>query len=225
MNRSPTSMVGTIEGVGTVYVAMTQVRAACDRSTASTTMTTHSSATDMGERFGPEDPCTSSRSRLFSGIRAPGSALEPHHSNSPSGPTMEEWGKHHIHVSPGWTERMTLWPVSWKWAVACLPRDESQQPTCPQIMHWRRWTHSHPSCSHSWQPLVVLGGFGSIPETCSHLSNCLITSRGQGPKLTDHADTAGVLRGASPPPGGAAFQQPLIYPEQSLGLVADGQLL
>lgn len=34
------------------------------------------------------------------------------------------------------------------WADACLPFDESQQPTWPQVMHSRRCTHSSPVARH-----------------------------------------------------------------------------
>ena len=46
--------------------------------------------------------------------------------------------KHHRHASPGSKERITGWPLSWKCAVACLPGEESQQPTWPHSVHKRK---------------------------------------------------------------------------------------
>jgi hypothetical protein len=37
--------------------------------------------------------------------------------------------KHQHQSSPGWTERMSGWPLLLKCAVACLFGEESQQPT------------------------------------------------------------------------------------------------
>src|SRR4029077_12559858 len=45
--------------------------------------------------------------------------------------------------------------VWWKWAVACLPFDLSQQPTCPQVMHSRRWTQVPPVLRQSSQPSAL----------------------------------------------------------------------
>ena len=56
--------------------------------------------------------------------------------------------------SPGSTERMTGWPVSWKCAVACWCGLESQQPTCPQVRHIRR-------CAQV--DLTELGAFLALP--------------------------------------------------------------
>lgn len=44
--------------------------------------------------------------------------------------------------------------VWWKCLVACLFLEESQQPTCPQTRHMRRWTQRSPDLRHSSQPLV-----------------------------------------------------------------------
>jgi hypothetical protein len=41
-----------------------------------------------------------------------------------------------------------------KCLVACLPIDESQQPTCPHSRQSLRCTHSCPIFRHSSQPLV-----------------------------------------------------------------------
>src|SRR2546426_4981080 len=46
--------------------------------------------------------------------------------------------------SPGSYDLTTGWCERWKCLVACLLGEESQQPTCPQDMHSRRWTHSPP---------------------------------------------------------------------------------
>src|SRR5579862_3392804 len=68
-------------------------------------------------------------------------------------------------------ERITGWCVSWKCFVACLPTDESQQPTCPQVWHWRNETHFVPSFRHSSQAMGFLSGAKSDSvrfSRCSH---------------------------------------------------------
>src|SRR5262245_57026642 len=68
---------------------------------------------------------------------------------------------------------MTGCPVSWKCRVACLPTDESQQPTWPQIRHSRSSTQRVPSRRHSSHAAGVLGGGKSAPVNpprCSHSS-------------------------------------------------------
>jgi hypothetical protein len=47
---------------------------------------------------------------------------------------------------------MMGWPEAWACLVAWRFGDESQQPTCPQVMHIRRWTHQLPVRRHSSQP-------------------------------------------------------------------------
>ena len=52
---------------------------------------------------------------------------------------------------------MTGWALSWKWALACLPCEESQQPTWPHVVHSRRCTQVIPRARHSSQPSGVVG--------------------------------------------------------------------
>src|SRR5664280_2645009 len=64
---------------------------------------------------------------------------------------------------------MTLCPVLCAWAVACLPNEASQQPTCPHSRHLRRCTHSAPLARHSSQPSVRASDSGSATVfMCSH---------------------------------------------------------
>src|SRR6266498_4195451 len=63
---------------------------------------------------------------------------------------------------------MIGWVVSWKCAVACLAGEESQQPTCPQDRHSRRWTQVPPTARQSSQPSVVLGDTSLSSATCVH---------------------------------------------------------
>src|SRR5450759_5826002 len=100
-------MVGTIEGVGTMYIAMTHVRKACETRTASTMMTTHLKTTDQNERLGPRASSTPSPSSGSSGMLHPHRVRRRDHRSSPSGRTMDSSGKHHIQSSPGWTDRIT----------------------------------------------------------------------------------------------------------------------
>src|SRR5947209_3448053 len=51
---------------------------------------------------------------------------------------------------------------------ACRFGDSSQQPTCPQVMHSRRWFHQAPSLMQSSQP-SALGVTGSASLKCSHV--------------------------------------------------------
>ena len=58
-------------------------------------------------------------------------------------------------------------PVAWKCFVACLFFELSQHPTCPQVMHMRRWTHVSPVFRQSSQPFEP--GFTSwIWSRCVH---------------------------------------------------------
>ena len=61
--------------------------------------------------------------------------------------------------------------MSWKCLVACLPVEESQQPTWPHAWHSRRATQNVPSTRHSSHALGVFGG-GKLsavsPLMCSH---------------------------------------------------------
>ena len=48
---------------------------------------------------------------------------------------------------------MTGWSVAWWCFVACVAGELSQQPTCPQAWHTRRWTQSwRPAARQSSQP-------------------------------------------------------------------------
>src|SRR5450756_3074616 len=60
--------------------------------------------------------------------------------------------KHQPHSSPGSNDRMIGCPERLKCAVACLFFELSQQPTWPQVMHRRRWTHESPTRRQSSQP-------------------------------------------------------------------------
>ena len=53
---------------------------------------------------------------------------------------------------PAGTTRMIGWPTRPACRRACLPGDWSQQPTCPQVRHSRRWTQGDPIRRHSSQP-------------------------------------------------------------------------
>src|SRR5579871_1783165 len=69
------------------------------------------------------------------------------------------------------TERITGWLVSWKCFVACLPGEESQQPTWPHAWHSRSSTQRVPSFRHSSQAPGVRGGGKSAAvrsRRCSH---------------------------------------------------------
>ena len=46
---------------------------------------------------------------------------------------------------------MIGWPVSSKWAVACLFGLVSQQPVRPHTRHWRRWSQGAPIATQAWQ--------------------------------------------------------------------------
>ena len=50
---------------------------------------------------------------------------------------------------------MMGWAVAWKCLVACWLGEESQQPTCPQVRHRRKWTHGEPIFRHSSQPSAL----------------------------------------------------------------------
>src|SRR6516164_5238568 len=68
---------------------------------------------------------------------------------------------------------MTGWPVSWKCCVACLPTEESQQPTWPQVRHSRSCTQRVPSRRHSSHASGVRGGGKSASvrfSKCLHWS-------------------------------------------------------
>src|ERR671914_2244419 len=68
---------------------------------------------------------------------------------------------------------MTGCCVSWKCLVACLPVDESQQPTWPHDWHSRSATQKVPSVRHSSQASGVFCGgklSGVSPAKCSHNS-------------------------------------------------------
>src|SRR5262245_22541173 len=69
------------------------------------------------------------------------------------------------------TERITGCPVSWKCFVACLPGEESQQPTWPHAWHSRNSTQRVPSFRHSSHAPGVWGGGKSAAVKsckCSH---------------------------------------------------------
>src|SRR6516165_8896396 len=116
------------------------------------------------------------------------------------------------------TERMTACPVSWKCRVACLPTDESQQPTWPHRRHSRSSTHRVPSRRHSSHASGVRGGGKSAlvsPSRCSHSSLVVCSFQGVQAVFTkascDEQDSAtcgiGCLRSAA-----LAFLQVMFRP-------------
>src|SRR5436190_5790413 len=50
---------------------------------------------------------------------------------------------------------ITGWPVAWKWAVACLLGESSQQPTCPHVLQMRKCSQRLPLLRHSSQPSAL----------------------------------------------------------------------
>jgi hypothetical protein len=46
-------------------------------------------------------------------------------------------------------------PLSWKCILAWRCGEESQQPTCPQVRHRRKWTHLEPILRQSSQPSAL----------------------------------------------------------------------
>src|SRR6266568_1806534 len=78
---------------------------------------------------------------------------------------------------------MIGWVVSRKCAVACRFGEESQQPTCPQNRHSRRWTQWSPVFRHSVQPSVVLGVTSWIwsrwVQTAMLSPSCLFAQEGR----------------------------------------------
>jgi hypothetical protein len=81
--------------------------------------------------------------------------------------TVSSSGKQNHQSSPGMAERITGCPAALKWARACRLGLESQQPTWPQAMHWRRLTQVAPSGAQSSQTSPGRGGSCS-PMTCWH---------------------------------------------------------
>src|SRR5262249_22039319 len=65
--------------------------------------------------------------------------------------------------------------VLWKCLVACLFFELSQQPTWPQVMHSRRWTHRSPIFRQSPQP-VELGLTVRIWSTCGQVAVISVSS-------------------------------------------------
>src|SRR5665213_4138981 len=59
--------------------------------------------------------------------------------------------------------------VSWKWAVACLPGELSQQPMWPHSVHRRRCTQCIPVSRHSTHPLP-LGATSTMCSRCVQVS-------------------------------------------------------
>src|SRR6185295_10976867 len=102
----------------------------------------------------------------------------------------------HAQSSPGssdWTMGC-FW--AWKCLVACLFFDESQQPTCPQVRHKRRWTQVSPIFRHSSQPFVF-GDTSWIWSRWLHswlwlmgTSSLVASLRGEKPMDQLHADGA-----------------------------------
>lgn len=72
--------------------------------------------------------------------------------------------KHQRQDSPGSYEVITGSRVCWKWTLACLFGEESQQPMCPQLRQRRRCTHWLPVARHSWQPCGVNAGGSAVPS-------------------------------------------------------------
>src|SRR5580658_10564283 len=74
---------------------------------------------------------------------------------------------HQIQRPPGSIERISGYPIRWKCFLACLFLDESQQPTCPQERHIRKWSQLSPTLMQSSQTcssvLVIL-----ISVKCVH---------------------------------------------------------
>src|SRR5206468_2977851 len=52
--------------------------------------------------------------------------------------------------------------------VAWRLGESSQQPTCPQTRHRRRWTHLAPMARHSSQPVGVFGSLACRSSKCLH---------------------------------------------------------
>src|SRR5207237_9072464 len=67
---------------------------------------------------------------------------------------------------------MMGWPVAWKCFVACLPLDESQQPTWPHVRQSRRCTQLCPLARHSAQPTEV-GVTGWICLMCGQVCRAM----------------------------------------------------
>ena len=65
--------------------------------------------------------------------------------------------KHQPHASPGWTDRISGWPLSRACALACRLGEESQQPTWPHPRQIRRWHHWPPIARHSSHPAISSG--------------------------------------------------------------------
>ena len=82
---------------------------------------------------------------------------------------------------------MTGCRVSWKWAVACLPTEESQQPMLPQSRHWRSDTQRVPSArqvAHAGSATVSTAGWDvevvALRPPCKVTRAERIASRGVG---------------------------------------------
>src|SRR5471032_3134165 len=77
----------------------------------------------------------------------------------------------HPQVTTAAAQKTTGWPALWKCFVACLPGEESQQPTWSHAWHSRSSTQRVPSFRHSSQAPGVRGGGKSAavrPHKCSH---------------------------------------------------------
>src|SRR6266571_6090746 len=83
-------------------------------------------------------------------------------------PTISSSMKQYSQRSPGSNDRTIGWMPGAAWARAWRFFESSQQPTCPQLMHRRRWTHSSPEAKHSSQPSGVRGWTSLIAPRWRH---------------------------------------------------------
>src|SRR5262249_12810317 len=91
--------------------------------------------------------------------------------------------------------------------VACLPTDESQQPTWPHMRHSRSSTQRVPSRRHSSHASGVRGGGKSAPVSptrCSHSSLMVFSFQGVHVEYTRVSASGRVQRhpGSVPSVGG-----------------------
>lgn len=76
------------------------------------------------------------------------------------------------------------WPLLPAWAEACRFGEESQQPTWPQLMHIRRWTHQLPVRRQSSQPSAE-GTTSWIWSRCEQIAvegtdiSCIVLAPGE----------------------------------------------
>ena len=97
-------------------------------------------------------------------------------------------------------------PVDAACPRACRIGDESQQPTWPQVRHWRRCTHGVPSRTHSAHTRRAGGGTGRMIARCgsapTRVGLAVITpSSGAWTRATSAAGAPAGRRSACRPPG------------------------